>query len=86
MQVRRSSPRKVRLFLCGAVGHVAGWLPDPAGRAALATAERFADGRAGMEELVAAMLAIPEPGPEAAPAGPTPSPTRWGRGRRRRRS
>lgn len=47
----RASDRKLRLFACACyqrIGHV---LPEPLARAALAVAERYADGLASAEEL-----------------------------------
>jgi hypothetical protein len=48
------SERKMRLFACAAVRHLARL--DPAGSSlrAVEVAERFADGKAGLDELVAA--------------------------------
>jgi hypothetical protein len=49
-----ASGRKLRWFACACVRAIGSLLRDPAGQQALAVAERFADGQASVEELLAA--------------------------------
>ncbi len=53
----RVGDRKLRLFAVAAYRYIWAWLADPASRAAVVAAERFADGRAGPAELQAAHAA-----------------------------
>jgi hypothetical protein len=61
----RVDGRKLRLFAVACLRRVWDWI-DERGRSAVATAERYADGRAGREELRAARLACKAPGSHAA--------------------
>jgi hypothetical protein len=61
----RASGRKLRLFACACCRRVWEWIINPDARAAVAVAERFADGRATDEELDAAhslVYGAPVPG------------------------
>jgi len=53
------SGRKRRLFACACVRSVGHLLPDDAGRRAVETAERYADGLARLSELAGARRAVP---------------------------
>jgi hypothetical protein len=61
----RGSNRKLRLFAVACARRVWEWIDGP-GRAAVDSAERFADGLAGPEELRAARLACQGAGGQAA--------------------
>jgi hypothetical protein len=55
----RASERKLRLFACACVRDVGRFLKEDGSREAILVAERFADGRAGPDDLAAA-LAVAE--------------------------
>jgi hypothetical protein len=54
----RRSDRKVRLFVCACARHVWPWLPRPASRHAIETAERYADGAVSSDLLTDAYWAV----------------------------
>jgi hypothetical protein len=56
----RGSDRKLRLFACACYHRVSHLLPDPAARAAVQVAERFADGAASLAEFRKADAAVSE--------------------------
>src|SRR5579859_3039440 len=53
------SGRKSRLYACACVRRIWHLLPDDAWRDAIDTAERFADGLCGLDELASAHTAMP---------------------------
>jgi hypothetical protein len=61
----RASDRKLRLFGCACCRRIWDWLPDAKSQAVVEVSERYADGVASEGELMAAMLAAWDSGPQS---------------------